>query len=159
MKTIIVGFSHSTKAFAPFSLGLRAWDGVPYSHVYFKFHSDKYDVDLIYQASSTMLNYMSEDIFLSFNELVKEIEIQVTDEQYHKLMKKCMECAGLQYGTLQIVGVLVADVLKIDRNIFSDPEKYHCSEWVAEELEELGYKFNKPTDLVKPIDIYKVLEV
>jgi len=159
MKLVTVGFSHSTKAFAPFSWGLKAWDQVPYSHVYFKFHSDKYDVDLIYQASSTMLNYMSEDIFLGFNAVVKEIQIEVTDEQYYKLMKKCMECAGLKYGTLQIVGILISDVTKIDRNIFSDPEKYHCSEWVAEQLEQLGYNFNKPLDLVKPIDIYKVLDV
>lgn len=157
IKKIIIGFSHSTKSFAPFSWGLRAWDHVPYSHVYFKFHSDKYDIDLIYQASSTMLNYMSEDVFLGFNAVVKEIEIEVTDEQYNKLMLRCIKSAGLKYGTLQIIGVLVAEVAKIDKNIFSDPEKYHCSEWVAEELEELGYKFNKPLDLVKPIDIYKVL--
>lgn len=154
MKTIIVGFSHSTKKFAPFSKALQHWDNVPYSHVYFQFHADKHDVDMVYQASSNMLNYMSKPVFLSINAVVEEIEIQVSDSDYNKLMKSCMESAGLEYALLQVVGIAIADIFNLDKNILSNPDKYVCSEWVAEQLEHLGYKFDKPLDLIKPKDIY-----
>jgi hypothetical protein len=69
-----------------------------------------------------------------------------------------MKSAGLPYGTMQIIGIFLAEIFNMQENAFSDDEKYHCSEWVAEELEKLGYKFDKELDLVKPIDVYWVLD-
>lgn len=158
MRKIIVGFSRSTKDFAPFSKAIQWWDGVDYSHTYFQFESQKYDVQMIYQASSTMLNYMSKPVFLLHNEVIREIEIEVTEEQYFKLMKDCMESAGLEYGLLQVFGIMIAESFSLQYNPFSDEEKYHCSEWIAEKLEDLGYKFDKELDLVKPIDIFELLD-
>ena len=151
-----IGFSRSTKHNALFSKGIQWWDGTNYSHVYFVFKSEKYNVEMVYQASSTMLNYMSKPVFLKNNEIVHEISLQLTEEQFYDLMKTCMESAGLEYGTKQVIGVVLADMFKLKENPFSDDEKYHCSEWVAERLEKIGYKFNKPLDLVKPVDIFKV---
>jgi hypothetical protein len=73
-------------------------------------------------------------------------------------MKTCMTHAGLEYGALQIFGIIVAEVLCLQQNPFADEHKYVCSEWVAEQLEILGHRFDKDLDLVKPIDIYDVLE-
>lgn len=157
MRKFTIGFSHSTKKFAPFSKAIIAWDDVPYSHVYFKFHSNKYEVNLIYQASSAMLNYMGEDVFLGINAVVKEFEIEVTEEQYDVIMKKCIVSAGLEYGLMQVFGLMLDDMFHIGRNVFGNDKQYHCSEWVAEILSTIGYKFSKPFDLVKPKDIYKLL--
>lgn len=153
MRTIIVGFSHSTKHFAPFSLAIKYWDKTPYSHVYFQFESKVYSLDLVYQASSTMLNFMCKDVFLGFNAVVHEIPLEVTEEQYVLIMGNCMRSAGLQYSVLQILGMVLADIFHLKTNPFPDPVKYVCSEWVAEQLEQLGYTFNKPLDLVRPKDI------
>ncbi len=158
MRKIIIGFSHSTKSFSPFSKALQWWDGVPYSHTYFQFESQTYSVEMVYQASSTMLNYMAKPVFCKNNETVREFELQITDEQYFNLMKDCMESAGLEYGIKQVFGILLADVFKLKKNYFSDKEKYHCSEWVAEKLQELGYRFDKELDLVKPVDIFLILD-
>ncbi len=132
MRTIIVGFSHSTKEFSPFSTAIQWWDGTNYSHVYFQFESSKYDVDMIYQSSSTMLNYMSKEVFLMNNEVRKEFTLELTDDQYSSLMKKCMVSAGLPYAVIQIFGIVLADIFKL--------------------------KFDKDLDLLKPSDIYKVLD-
>ena len=113
---------------------------------------------MIYQASSTMLNYMSKPIFLTHNEIIKEFTLELSNEQYFNLMKTCMSHAGLEYGILQVFGIIIAETLSLQENPFADEEKYICSEWVAEQLETLGYKFDKDLDLVKPIDIYDVLE-
>lgn len=158
MRKIIVGFSSSTKKVAPFSKAIKWWDNCDYSHVYFQFESTKYDVDMIYQSSSTMLNYMSKEVFLLHNHIVHEFEIELTDEQYIVLMTNCMKSAGLAYGVLEIVGIFIADILNLTHNPFSDEEKYVCSEWVAEQLELLEYKFDKELELVKPIDVYMVLD-
>ena len=69
-----------------------------------------------------------------------------------------MESAGLEYGVKQVFGIILADIFCLQENPFSDDEQYVCSEWVAEKLEDFGYKFDKDLDLVKPIDIYEDLE-
>jgi len=158
MRKVVVGFSRSTKSFAPFSKAIKWWDNCDYSHVYFQFESIKYEVDIIYQSSLTMLNYMSKEVFLLHNHIVHEFEVSVTDEQYFILMKNCMKSAGLPYGVAQIIGIFIADTINLNHNPFPDPNKYVCSEWVAEQLELIGYKFDKPLELVKPVDIYKVLK-
>lgn len=157
MKTIVVGFSKSTKSIAPFSKAICLWDKTNYSHVYFQFKNVKYDVDMIYQSSSTMLNYMSKEVFLHHNTIAYEFKIAVTNEQYDKLMKNCIISAGLPYSIMQIFGIILADVFNLKSNLFQNKDKYVCSEWVAEQLEELGYQFNKDLGLVKPSDIYRVL--
>jgi hypothetical protein len=157
MKKIIIGFSRSTKHFAPFSKAIQWWDDTNYSHVYFQFKSSKYDVDMIYQSSSTMLNYMSKHVFLHHNKVIHEFELEISEEKYDKLMKDCMESAGLEYGLMQVFGIIIAETFCLPENPFSDEEKYHCSEWVAEKLEDLDYKFDKELDLVKPIDIFECL--
>lgn len=157
MRKIIVGFSHSTRKFAPFSKAIREWDDTEYSHVYFQFESTKYEVSMVYQASSTMLNYMSKEVFLLHNKVDNEFIIEVTDEQYSQLMKNCMKSAGLPYAKLQIIGIFIADILNLQKNPFPNEDMYVCSEWVAEQLKLLGYKFNKELDLVKPIDVFQVV--
>lgn len=157
MKTIIVGFSHSTKWFSPFSKAIQIWDGTNYSHVYFQFESSKYHFDMIYQSSSTMLNYMSKDVFLMHNQVRDEFSLSITEAQYDALMENCMKSAGLPYGVLEILGIVLAGIFKLKKNVFANKDKYICSEWVAEQLTYLGYTFDKELDLIKPSDVYKVL--
>lgn len=158
MRTLTIGFSHS-KGFKPFSWAIKGWDKTPYSHVYFKFVTKSNpDIPLIYQASKTMLNFMSEQVFLTQNVVCREFEIEVTDEQFAAFLRDCMLNAGKPYGIMQIVGIFIADVFKLKKNPFPNSDKYFvCSEWVAKELEKLGYKWDKPMDLVDPKDVYKVL--
>lgn len=158
MRSITVGFSASTKKIQPFAKLIKWWDDTEYSHVYFKFHSVTYDVQMIYQASSTMLNYMSEDVFLLHNKVIEEINIDVSDEEYLELMKDCMESAGKEYGLMLVLGIFIADILNLTGNPFPDKNKFVCSGWIARRLEKLGYKFNKKINIVKPIDINKVLK-
>lgn len=157
MKNIIVGFSSSTKKFSPFSKLIRLWEGTDFSHVYFQFETSRNNVTIIYQASSTMLNYMSKEVFLQHNKVVSEFNLELSNEHYSELMLQCMKSAGLGYSIKQILGLAIAQVFRLKRNPFSDKEKYVCSEWVAEQLELCGFKFSKKLDLVTPKDIYELL--
>lgn len=160
MRTLTVGFSKSTKKFAPFSWLLKAWDRVPYSHVYFKFENNRNpDIPLIYQASSTMLNFMSVDVFKLHSEVVEEVELQVSDELYNDILRDCMKCSGMPYGLLQVFGTAIAEILNLNRNpLPGKKNEFVCSEWVARQMTKLGYRFHKSLDLVKPIDVYEALK-
>lgn len=155
MRTLTLGFSRSTKKFAIFSWALQAWDKVPYSHVYFKFENSRNpDIPLIYQASGTMLNFMSEEVFLEHNKVVEEYPLKVSDEAYNDILRDCMKFAGRPYGKWQIIGIALADILKLKKNLFANKDKlFVCSEWSAKQMKRLGYIFYKDNDLVKPIDI------
>ena len=157
MRKIIVGFSHSTKSFSPFSKLIRIWDGTPYSHVYFQFETTKNKVNMIYQSSSTMLNYMCKEVFLTKNAIVSEFELEIEDYQYDLIMLHCMKSAGLEYSVAQIIGMVIADLFNLKTNPFADEKKYVCSEWVAEQLQIVGYRFKKPLELVTPKDIHEIL--
>jgi hypothetical protein len=157
MRKLIVGFSHSTKFFAPFSWLIRFWDRTPYSHVYFQFETTKTKIEIVYQASSTMLNYMSKDVFLTKNSVVSEFELFLTDEQYNLIMLNCMKSAGLDYSIKQIIGLVIANTFNLKSNPLSDEKQYVCSEWIAEQLQTIGYRFKKPLDLITPKDVFKVL--
>lgn len=158
MKKLIVGFSHSTKEFSPFSKLIRMWDRTPYSHVYFQFETTKNKIEIVYQASSVMLNYMSKDVFLTKNAIVSQFELYITEEQYNLIMLNCMKSAGLEYSIKQIFGLLIARAFNLKSNPLSDEKRYVCSEWVAEQLQNIGYRFKKPLDLVTPKDVFKVLK-
>ena len=153
MRKLTVGFSSSTKNFAPFCKAIELYQHTNYSHVYFKFETTKNHVIMIYQASSTMLNYMSQGVFLIHNKVIQEFELEIEDAVYDKIMLNCMLSAGLGYSIKQVFGLLIANVLHLKTNPLSDPEKYVCSEWVAEQLEVAGYVFDKPIDLITPKDI------
>lgn len=159
MRKIKIGFSYSTKKFSPFSKALKLWDNVDYSHVYFEFENGRHpDIPLIYQASSTMLNFMSKEVFLSKNIIVKEFELEIEEEIYNNIMRDCMKSAGKPYGVMQILGIALADIFKLRKNYLANGEKYVCSEWVAIQVQKLGYSFDKELNLLKPIDIYQILE-
>ncbi len=158
MRKITVGFSYSTKFFSPFSKLIRVWDGTKYSHVYFQFETTKNHINMIYQASSTMLNYMCKEVFVTHNAIVDEFELEIKDEHYDAIMFDCMKSAGLEYSIAQIFGLVLSNILNLKKNPFSDKKRYICSEWVSGELQLLGYRFNKSLDLITPKDIYKVLK-
>lgn len=161
MRTLVIGFSKSTKRLALFSWALLAWDRVPYSHVYFKFENLRNpDIPLIYQASGNMLNFMSTDVFLQHSKVIEEIKLEVPEELYNDILRECMKCAGLPYGKLQVLGIMIADIFRLARNPFPNQKsEFVCSEWIARQMIKLGYVFYKDLDLVKPVDVNEALKI
>lgn len=155
MKTVTIGFSKSTKKFAIGSLLIRWYMGTPYSHVYMKFDSTSLDRKLVYEAVGVGVRFIGQKRWEEHAKEVASFKIELSDENYKKLMQYCVDNAGINYGYLQNLGVLWANLWKSSTNPISDGS--NCSEAIGEILELEGYKIDKDYNLLTPKDIFLIL--
>jgi hypothetical protein len=163
MNNIIIGFS-KPKKWKLFAWLIMKGYNIPYDHVYIRFHSDKYDRDLIYQASGTKVNFTSPIVFSDDNDIIKEFSIETDDENKTKVMQFAIDNAGKPYGIKEAFGlalVRILDIVNITiKNPFADGEfTYVCSEmgWLILEKLRSNIKIDKDPDDITPLDLYNIL--
>lgn len=164
MEKLIIGFS-KPKKWKPFAKVIQLGLNIPYSHVYVKFFSEKYNRFLIYQASHSSVNFVGTKIFEDDNFVVKEFEISITPEQKIKVMQFAIDNAGKPYGIKEVIGlawVRINEIFgKTIKNPFSDGEyTYACSGLTSRLLTvtDLGIKLIKPFDDMTPLDVYNIMK-
>ncbi len=150
MDSITVGFS-KPKSWKPFAWIIMKGYGIPYDHVYVKFHSDSYDRDIIYQASKTMVNFMSPTVFESENLVVKEFKINITDENKIKMIQFAIDNAGKPYGILECFGMAIVRVAELLGRKIRNPFKEAGSTYVCSVL--AGYVLEQYAGQDIPADI------
>lgn len=154
MKKIIIGCSKNQLIG---SKVIQWYMNTNYSHVYVRWYLSSQDRDIVYQASHGMVHFCSLEHFTRDNVIVKEYSIELTDEQFVKFSRKCVDLAGEKYSKLELLQIIIRDISN-DTISFSDQPGYICSELMCELLEDLDIKLNKPKYLVTPKDIVEVLE-
>lgn len=160
MGKIFIGSSYPKK----FKIGaflIAKWSNVDYSHVYVRFESDNMP-GTVYHAAHGMVHFRSTDNFLKENNIVEEFEIPDSELIRKPFLINCINIAGEKYGYLELVKIVLNDLA----NYFNcelinfDSRGYICSELVGKLMvEHLNFSFNKPLNLLKPIDIIKALEL
>ena len=157
MKSMVIGFSKPKNRRFPIMSYLIKWYlKTPYSHVYIKFNSSSLNRWLVYEAVGGGVRFVGLNLWSEKAEEIKEFTIQISDEQYVKVMQYCVDHAGYKYGTMQNVGIFLADALKLKDNPFKSGKV--CSEVIGEILQDNGYPIAKKPDLVTPKDIYTALD-
>lgn len=152
---MIVGFSRPKK-FKIFSKLIRWYLKTPYSHVYMKFYSKSLDRWIIYEAVGNGVRFIGKNLFEKTVDIVEEFEIPITDEKQIEMLQWCVDNSGVKYGCLQNIGIVVANILRLNKNPFKSGK--NCSELIAEAIEHANiYKFNKDLNLVTPKEIYNTL--
>lgn len=131
METITVGFSRP-KTWKPFAWLIMASYGIPFDHVYIKWHSGKLERDIVYQASGTMVNFMGQQFFDN-NVSVDEFEIPITPENKLAMIQFAMDNAGKPYGIKECFGLAWVRICalfgkKVKNPFKSDGSTYVCSE-------------------------------
>lgn len=163
MEQIIIGFSRP-KTWKPFAWLIMKGYGIPYDHVYIQFHSKAYDRDLIYQASSTMINFMSPAIFDEDNIRVKEFTINITAQTKKAIIQYCIDNAGVPYGKKQVLGLVwvrLNDIFgKKILNPYRDGRMTEvCCEAAAFILRDfMGIKIDHDLDTINPKELYELIE-
>lgn len=156
MTKIYVGFSYPNK-FKIGSAAIAWWMGVNYSHAYIRFESSDPSVPSnVYQASHGMCHFETFENFKKDNIVVKEYVIDVTPEVRKKTLINCMNLAGIGYGYRELVQIFLMDLANyIGRDLhFDNDPGYICSELVGKLCQDdLGMTFNKPLNILKPIDL------
>lgn len=164
MEKIIIGFSRPKKWKIFAWAIMKAYD-IPYDHVYIRFHSNYYIRDVIYQASSTMVNFMSPVIFKEENIIVKEFELDISDENKKNLVGFAMDNAGRPYGIKQCLGLAIVRICeffgKNIKNPFSDGNKtYICCELGAYILKDyVGVDVPYDVDSLNPKQLKLYLDL
>lgn len=154
MKQLTIGFSTDNNSII--SKLIRWWLGTTFSHTYLYFKLNEFEQYTIFQAVGSGLQFVSETTFLKTNTVINEFIISAKDEKYSEILNKCHNASGRKYGYLQNVGIVLADLLKLKKNIFRRDD--NCSEWVAECILTIDPKaFNKDLNLITPLDIYNYL--
>ena len=157
---ITIGFSKPKTFFKPFSWAIRLVQWTEYSHVYVKWTSKSTGIDLIYQASGTSVNFMAKRIFDTHAVVVKEFELDITDETFNKLLRYCLNNAGVDYGFKSVFGIALVKLGICKKNPYTDGDSsYVCSELVGQILKNIfEYDLNINLDIADPKDIYNFLE-
>lgn len=162
MESITFGFSRP-KVWKPFAWLIMTAYTIPYSHSYIKIYSEKYDRYLIYQASSTMVNFMNMETFNEEALVVHETQVEVSPEQRSKILRYSIDNCGKPYGVKEVFGMGWVRINqwfgKEIQNPFSDQDKtLVCSELTSIVLRDcLNIKLPKDPDDMTPLDVYQLL--
>ncbi len=164
MFNLTVGFSKpKNNKFPIFSWAIRLVDRTPYSHVYISWKSDSLERTLIYEASGSMVHFLSGERFNKKAKVLYEYEFEISNELRKKLLQKAVDYAGASYGIKQIFGIVLVKIFRAlgrdIKNPFSDGKAtWVCSELVSDLLKEIGMDIGIHQDNVTPKDIQQYLE-
>lgn len=131
MESLKVGFS-TPKKWALFSALIKWLYGTPYSHVYLRFRSAKYNRDLIYQASGLAVNFMGATMFDDHNKVVGEYEVSVPSDKIIELMQFMIDNAGKAYSLKEAFGLGLVKIASLFGKKIKNPfgtrqDAYVCS--------------------------------
>lgn len=158
---LTIGFSKPKKHIFPiFSWLIRLSEKTSYSHVYVKWHSKGADTNVLYEASGSNVKFLGEKVYKKKIQPIHEYEVEINTKTYKKLLKFCMENAGVDYGIKQVFGIALVKIFKLKKNPFSDNRKSQvCSELIGHILEDvLGKKLDLDLDIAGPRAIKEYLD-
>lgn len=162
MQTVTIGFS-KPKTWKPFAALIMWGYGIPFDHVYIKFYSSFYDRNVIYQASGTMVNFMSPTVFDANNNVVKEFVLQITDENMIKMVQFAMDNAGKPYGIKECLGLAIVRIAHLFGKHIQNPFKdggqtYVCCEMGEDIVNDFtSLKIKQSSDNINPKSMYEAM--
>jgi len=153
---LFVGFSRPRKA-APLSWLIRKVMGTDFSHVFLQFTRN--GQVLIFEASLFGVRYTQASEFKKSNITTHGFRLRSSRPLQDLINRTCDVIVGRKYGYKQLIGILLARMFSLKKNIVSKGlGRQVCSETVGFILEShFNIKFNKSLDLVDPLDIHNVL--
>jgi hypothetical protein len=163
MKQLTIGFSRASTSFPIFSWLIMLVQKTPYSHVYLKYDDEYLGQTMIFQASHTLVNSMSESVFLSQETVVQEFVFNVSDESFLATMKNAANQAGKPYGVMEILGLAVVEIGLFFGKKWQNPVKDAGTTWVCDQL--IAYllslcenvKLTEPLNDMTPKDVYNLV--
>jgi hypothetical protein len=163
MRQITIGFSRSCTTFPIFSWAIMACQRTPYSHVYLKYQDTYLNQTMYYQASHTLVNSMSESVFLSQELPIYEFTFNVSDSSFLACMQFAANQAGKPYGVLEICGLGLVELASAVGIKSTNPFKDSGETWICDQLQAAllqtceNVKLPMPLDQMTPKDMYNLV--
>lgn len=144
---------------SPLAPVIRAVERTEYSHVLLRWTSPISGTECIYEASLAGVGFRGPISARGRYEVVRRYRFAITYAEYRLLLRFCQMQAGIQYGTRQLLGILLARVFGLSRNpLARGTSSQVCSEMVGYFIETvLGYDIPVDLDLAGPREIDEFL--
>ena len=155
MRKIIIGLS-TPKDFKVGSALIRLAEKTDYSHVFIRMGHSPYSklaFDKVFQASHGDVNAIKYDNFADSNKILKEYELEVSDDNYFDIANYLWEQLGKKYGFMQLLGIYTG--FKLGNN---GESKFICTELAAMVLEATGVTIDIDKDYLGLNEIKIILD-
>jgi len=149
MKTVTVGFSHSTNAFSRLIMWMT---NSTISHTYIRL-SDT----IVYQASGLSVNETTYEDFLSYETVVKEMQVSISDEQFVKGEAFRLASLGKPYSLKEILGFALVLLMKRFGKKVANPLKDGDHAYVCVKLVATYIGADDSGENMSPEDLYEKL--
>lgn len=154
MKRLYIQFTRPAGGFTPFSWAIRTVQRTDFSHVRF-FWENSVGVPVVYEASGSSVKFLGPHAQENKpTNIIDMFYIDLTPEQYRKLVRICMTYAGVEYGTGQILNITLSMITgcKQERD---GAATMVCSEIAARILVALGHDLQADFDYITPKELYE----
>lgn len=164
MENFTIGFSRPKK-WKPFAWLIMTAYKIPYSHVYIKFYSLKYNRWLIYQASGSMVNFMNIELFMDHADIVHEVKLDLPEQSRAKIIQFVIDYCGKPYGIKECLGFAIVKIAswfgkEITNPLSDNDNTLVCSELASLILKNcLNISLPKDPDDMSPKDVYDLLNL
>jgi hypothetical protein len=155
MRKITIGLS-TPRAFIVTSKLIRMVSDTPYSHVFIKMNAtptSNLNFPKVFQASHGDVNAIKYGNFATTNHIVREYDIEVSDEDYYRIANYLWEQLGKKYGFMQLLSIYTG--IKFADN---GEDKFICTELAAMVLESIGVVIDGDKDFLGLKAIKNILD-
>jgi len=149
MKTITIGFSHSNNLFSKLIMWATKSN---ISHTYIRL-----DTTIVYQASGLSVNETTYEDFLSYETVIQEIPVEVSDEQFALGEQFRLQSLGKPYSVKEVIGFAWVLFMKIFGRKVSNPLKDGNSAYVCSKLVCDYAGINDAGENLDPDDVYNLV--
>lgn len=160
MKLLQLGFSVPNHIKIPIvSWLIRLLMKTPYSHIYGRWYSKKYEEwNCFHATGASGVHMLGEPEFKRTVKPVRIYEMVLADEEHYEIVKFAIHNNGRRYAHKQNLGIWWSIVWALKENPFADGEvAQNCSELWGRILARRGVVFDKSFDLITPKDIEDAL--
>jgi hypothetical protein len=150
MYQLKIQFTTPARGLKPMSWLIRRILGTKYSHVLARWNAAQGKIDVVWEAAGDGIRFLGPIAHVGKYNIVKEYVIELNKQEYFKLIEYTHKYAHVKYGKLQLIGMLIARVCRMRRNVLSSGEASQvCSEAVGGLL-----KYVKGWELDINLDVY-----
>lgn len=148
---IWVGFSRPKKGLAWASKLIRLVEKTDYSHVYLRWQS-KSGAECFFHAAETRVQFWGGEIARDRLNILEEYWVDITAEDYRKLIAFTHRNSGREYGFGQLIGMAAQRLFGLKKNPLADGRRsWVCSEAVGYFIEDiLNHDLNKDLEVAGP---------
>lgn len=149
MKTITVGFSHSNNLFSKLIMWATKSN---ISHTYIKLGDG-----IIYQASGLSVNEQTDEDFLTYETVIEEMQVQVSDDQFAAGEKFRVASLGKPYSIKEVLGFVWVMFMKCFGKEVANPLKDGGSAYVCSKLVCNYIGIDDSLENLTPEDVHDIL--